>query len=75
MQKRFDPHFKIKKFILLKKSQFDNDKRQTKCFLLMSSDNVLSVKDNAEDEKNTGYKIGIITKLMVLRANGNAQRI
>ena len=29
MQKRFDPHFKIKKFILLKKSQFDNDKRQT----------------------------------------------
>ena len=29
MQKRIDPHFKIKKFILLKKSQFDNDKRQT----------------------------------------------
>ena len=41
----------------------------------MSSDNALSVKDNAEDDKNTGYKIGIITKLMVLRANGKAQRI
>ena len=41
----------------------------------MSNDYVLSVEDYAKNVENKGPNIGIITKLIVPRANWDAQRI
>ena len=41
----------------------------------MSHDNVLSVEDDADDVENTGSNIWNYYKLIMLRANREAQRI
>ena len=41
----------------------------------MSNGNVLSVEDDAKDVEKKGRTFRIITKLMVLKANGEAQKI